>query len=156
YTLLFYSNGATTGTFDFQLLNAVDQPALDLATTTSGTLTPGSSAVIYQLSGTAGQRLLFQHFDTGAATWTLFSPGDAIVQASGTNVANAFTAALAATGTYLLVVSGNSSSPVPYSFQVTDVSDPAVTPSGFDVVQSGTIAAGSVANFSYNAPAGLV
>jgi hypothetical protein len=112
--------------------------------------------VIYRVSGTAGQRLLFHSLASGSANWTLYSPGDAIVQGASTNIGTDFTATLAATGTYLLVLGGNSGSPVPYSFQVTDVSGSPVTPSGFGVVQSGMIAAGQSATFSYMAPPGLV
>ncbi len=156
YNLILFGYGATTGTFDFQVLNAANQPAVTLAATTSGTLNPGTSTAIYQVSGTAGQRLLFHSLASGGADWTLYSPGDEVVQGANQNIAIDFTATLAGTGTYLLVVAGNSTSPVPYSFQVTDVSDAAVTPSGFGVVQSGTIAAGQVATFTYEAPAGLI
>ena len=156
YTLLFYGNGNAAGTYAFQVLNAASQPAVALGAPTMGTLNPGTSAAIYQVSGTAGQRLLFHSLATGNAQWTLYDPSDQIVQGANTNVANDFTATLAVTGTYLLVISGNSGSPVPYSFQVTDVSDAAETPSSnFGMAQSGTIAAGQVANFSYTAPAGL-
>jgi YD repeat-containing protein len=155
YTLLLSGNGAATGTYGFQVLNAADQAALTLGTTTSGTLNPGTSTAIYRVSGTAGQRLLFHSLAAGNASWILYDPGNALVPGALTNIATDFTATLAVTGTYLLVISGNSGSSVPYSFVATDVSDPAETPTGFGMVQSGTIAAGQVASFSYTAPAGL-
>jgi hypothetical protein len=54
-----------------------------------------------------------------------------------------------------VVLSADSATPVSYDFGVADASDPPVTASGFDTVQSGTLDAGASAVFHYTAPAGL-
>src|SRR5262249_23212236 len=76
--------------------------------------------------------------------------------AAGPGLASSFTANLPEAGTYVLVIAGTSAAaPVNYQFTVTDTSQSPVAPSGFNTVQSGTVAAAQAASFSFMAPAGL-
>jgi YD repeat-containing protein len=154
YTLLIAPVAPITSTYTLQVLDASTQPVVALNVTTSGTLNPGDSEAIYQVDGTAGQRLLFHSLAVGSATWALYSSSDQLMQYADSSTD--FTATLDTTGTYFLIITGVfASGPVPYSFQVSDVSGPPQTPSGFGVLHSGTIAAGQSASFSYTAPPGL-
>ena len=156
YRLVFSLSGSATGSYGFRVLDAATQPVLTLGSTQNGTLNPGVNADIYQINGTQGQRLLFHSLTTSnAGSWTFYGIGNQ--QVASTNLSLDFTVTLPETGTDLLVLSGNNASnPVPYSFQVSDVSGAAVSPTGFDVVHTGTIAAGATATYTYTAPAGLL
>ena len=158
YTLTISGSGSSTGTSAFSLLDVASATPLELATSTSGTLTPGLSEALFSFSGSAGQRLSFQaqSLPGASGTWTLFGPEDQNI-AEGPGLASTFTANLPIAGTYVLVIAGTSaSSPVNYQFTVTDISQTPVAPSGFNTVQSGTIAtAGETVPFTFSAPAGL-
>jgi hypothetical protein len=156
YRLLFSGDNGMTGSYSFRVLDAAAQPVATLGTPVNGTLNPGLDADVYQINGTQGQRLAFHSLTPSAvATWTLYGIGNQVIQSTGLGTPD-FTVTLPAAGTDLLVISGKDAShPVSYSFQITDVSDPPQTPSGFGEVQSGTIAAGGTATYQYNAPAGL-
>jgi hypothetical protein len=117
YYLIIESNFSTPASYDFKLLDTSTAPALPLESPISSNLDPGLSAAIYQLAGTTGQKL-YCHGPgaTGAGTVTLFDPNNGTV--SSANLGGDFQATLAGTGSYLLIVSGNSTSPVSYSFEV--------------------------------------
>ncbi len=154
YTLTLEPGLGTAGPYAFQLEDISTAPALTLATTISGTLTPGLSNSLFQFSGTAGQRLDFQSLATATGTWALYDPAN--VEVASNSLSSDFVANLSIAGTYLLVVQGNGASgPANYQFQVTDVSDMPVAPTGFGIVQSGTIAAAQTVLYDFTAPAGL-
>jgi hypothetical protein len=114
--------------YGFRLIDVAQAPAqaLTLNATVSGSLNPGSAADIYQVIGSAGQRIYFDAAATNnniggyAEYWQLFGPAN---QSLGGNSLNGdFEIILPQTGTNLLIVykyyqviAGND--PLPYSFQ---------------------------------------
>jgi RHS repeat-associated protein len=157
YTLTILGSGNSTGTFAFRLLDVASATPLVLAAPTSGTLSPGLSDAVYSVSGTAGQRLSFQSQSLPGAsgTWVLYGPENQFI-AQGPALASTFTANLPTAGAYVLVIAGSSATaPVNYQFTVMDTSQTPVAPSGFNTIQSGTVAAGQSVPFSFSAPAGL-
>lgn len=100
--------------YGFRLLDASAQPSHTIGSTTTGTLEPGSGAMIYQFQAAAGQQIMFdslsaQSDSDGGSAWS-------VVSANGQVLANAalfyrfadndlrFTAP--STGTYYLVLQG--------------------------------------------------
>jgi RHS repeat-associated protein len=156
YTLTFQAQNAGDS-YNFRLLDLSSAATLTLSATTSGMLNVQQIG-LYQVAGTARQRLTFHSVTDssgGAASWTLYGPDDAALNA-GTALNTDFDAVLPAAGTYTLLVNpGNTNTPVSYSFQVTDTTPAPVTPSGFGTVHSGMVAAGAQATYMFNAPAGL-
>jgi RHS repeat-associated protein len=121
-----------TGTFDFCILDLTTAPSLTLGTTTSGTLSNSLASDFYQFSGSLGQRLFFdsQAGNASVMSYELFQPADS----SGSTLITGPTSAkgapftLAETGTYYLVVVGQSAGTPRYSFRLSDVaSAPALT-----------------------------
>ncbi|HXG09846.1 MAG TPA: cohesin domain-containing protein [Gemmataceae bacterium] len=158
YRLTFQAIGDPTGSYRFRLLDVAAQPTLPLGTTVNGTLDPGWQTHLYTFTGTAGQRLLFDSLldpMSPGSNWVLFGPANQVV-GSAASLAADFTAVLPLGGTYVLAVRGSGNSPVSYRFQVLDQSEPPVTPSGFDVIRSGNLAAGVQTQFTYAASAGQV
>ena len=146
YKLVIDSNGYT-GAYNFQLLDLATSPVITLGNKTNGVLTGGLATNTYQLSGKAGQRLQFNYVSASnsSANWNLVGPdGQSLFLA---NITSNETVTLPTNGTYALELSGNSNTNLSYSFQVNDISDTSVSPSGFfGVSQSGTLAANSIAN----------
>src|SRR5262249_7515657 len=108
YQLVLSGGGATTGTYQFRLLDASTQPALATGIPVSGTLSPGLSEAAYQITGTAGQRLTFHSVSlspANAGNWTLYGTADQVVGSN--SLGTDFTVTLPATGTYRLVLDGN-------------------------------------------------
>ena len=121
YTVVVYGAGAATGQFSFQLSDVAAAPTMPLGTPVTGTLDPGLSDAVYQFAGTAGQVVYFQALGTdNTGRWDLYSNATNPTEVTGAGLANDFQATLPATGTYLLVLTGQQSSgaAVNYSFQV--------------------------------------
>ena len=149
-----YPYDGDTGTYNFNLLNAGSSPVLPLGSAVTGTLTGGRETDIYRFTGTAGQRLQFDSTTaTNGAYWSVYGPNGQRV-GSYYNNSTDFTVNLPSNGEYYLVLEGYSNSNFSYSFQVNDISDATVTPSGFGTTQTGTISAGQTATFNYTGNAG--
>src|SRR5437660_1222167 len=118
YTLIIDGAGDTVGNYSFRLLDVGAAPALPLDTDLVGSINPGRSVVLYQLAGTAGQKLYFdgKGNDSGAF-WTLYGPNDAAVP-GGSYITLDFELTLGYTGNYVLALSGNSDSAVNYTNRV--------------------------------------
>ncbi len=126
--------------------------------TVSGTLNPGNETITYRIDGHAGQTLHF-HNDSAsstAAAWYLYAPDNHTVAATG--ITADFDVTLPADGFYNLAIAGNASTSLSYSFDVSDTTEAPVTPTGFGVVQSGTLApsgsVGSTATYTFTGSAG--
>ncbi|NCR17826.1 MAG: hypothetical protein GPJ22_11125, partial [Microcystis aeruginosa LL13-03] len=89
------------------------------------------------------------------ANWVLYDPSGRVVANPNANSPD-FKVSLAASGTYTLAVISNSSTPVSYEFQVTDVSPTPVLTSGLNSLQSGSLNAGQVVNYNFTANAGTL
>jgi hypothetical protein len=153
YRLVLDGNGSTTGGYRFLLSDIAAAPTqpVTLGTNYAGTLTPGRATQLYTIAGTAGQSLAINTTGTGG-TWRLFSPAND--QLGGTILPNDQTIFLTETGTYVLAVQGTFATPVNYTVQVDSVVPAATALSGWNATQSGSLAAGAFADFTFTAPAG--
>ncbi|MGF1498799.1 MAG: tandem-95 repeat protein [Elainellaceae cyanobacterium] len=149
------------GDYSFQLLNVDAAPSITVGEPISGTLTPGKSATIYTIEGAAGQSLLFDITDvTGSSpgNWKLFSPGNSQVLQNNRILNNPlnedFEVVLPADGEYHLVLTGRRNETVDYTFQVESSGSSAVEPTGFGVVNSGTLTANNATTYTFEVPAG--
>jgi membrane-associated phospholipid phosphatase/methionine-rich copper-binding protein CopC len=157
YKLILYGYLDNTGDYSFKLIDATAAPNLSLNTNISGTLDPGLKTEIYRINGTAGQKLKFDSLLTGSVngTWILYNANNQVL--SNNNLFTDFTTTLPNDGTYLLTIAGSGANgTVNYNFQVTDVSDPIVTKSGFNTIKTGSIAAGGQDTYTIVATAGTL
>ncbi|MDE3066243.1 MAG: hypothetical protein KGJ60_01700 [Verrucomicrobiota bacterium] len=158
YKLVVNGTGATTGSYQFRLLDLSAGAPLALGTILAGQLSPPLACNVYRFNGTRGQRINLQSlaYASSQAQWELVSPVNTVL-ASGQIYQNLGAVTLPLDGPYYLLVSGVVQGATPFSFQVllTDVSDAPATASGFGVAHSGTIGTGQTNSFSLTAPAGL-
>jgi hypothetical protein len=104
----------------FRLLDSAQAPAspIGIGELKSGTLNPGLQSQVYRLTISGQRRLLVHGSGTDFnATWTLHTPEDAWV-GSGNVVGDSELDLPAQNGTYLLLVSGAVSAPVPYALEL--------------------------------------
>jgi hypothetical protein len=144
YRLIISAEGqATTGTVNFQLIDAGAAPAAPITSppTPVGPTTQANPFQYdaYTISGNVGDRLFFQNltFSSFSASWLLFDPDNAAVTAA--NISSPMELTLSSTGTYILLVQNFSSSPLTYSFQVNQEVI-TTTPLSLNTATSGTIA----------------
>src|SRR5262249_52175821 len=118
--------------FSFRMLDVANLPTLPLDTTITRTMNPGSLNDVFQLQGTAGERLFFDSqfvtFEPPAAAarifavehprWSLFDGQNRLVARD--DLANDRELTLPATDTYVLFVENNDvEGPLDYSFRLT-------------------------------------
>ncbi|MCP9934861.1 cadherin-like domain-containing protein [Cyanobium sp. Candia 9D4] len=111
-------NANSTGSYDFQLIDAAAAPVLTLDTETAGTLTPGAKSDFYRFTAAAGQRFAFDAITGTGPNFRVFDAGNTQIFSGSINFDYEFTTPEA--GTYLLQIEGNSNTatPVSYSFQL--------------------------------------
>src|SRR5262249_45508109 len=120
--------GDETTAYSFRLLDLAAAPTLTPGTPVTGTLNPGNATDLYRFTATAGQPLYFDSRNlVGSANSRLPHPFGAHIfgpQFAGTDVERPISRA---TGTYVLVIEGNSSntSAVNYTFNVQPITDTA-------------------------------
>ncbi|MEM9214706.1 MAG: putative Ig domain-containing protein [Cyanobacteria bacterium P01_F01_bin.150] len=148
------------GDYSFQIIDADDSPTITIGSAFSGTLLKNSTQ-IYTLSGEAGQNLLFDNLNTTGflpGLWSLYSPGNSKVLQDNRQVNNSlnqdFEVVLTADGDYHLVLTNLSSSDVDFLFQVKELINASVTPTGFNIVNGNSIGANETETFAFNALAG--
>jgi Ca2+-binding RTX toxin-like protein len=146
-----------TGDYSFRLSDIASAPVLTIgATANTGTLAPGLETDLFQFTGTAGQILQFDSLlGSNSDTWILYDPNNQVIRSSA-SLNTDFIVTLPGDGTYVLLLQGNNASAnVPYSFQVSDLSDAAGGVNvGFGTVQTGTINAGETDSFTFTASRG--
>jgi len=160
YTLTF-GGDSQTGDYKFRILDVAAQPALTLGATQAGTLDPGRAADVYRFTGTAGQRMRFDALSADPAyggSVTIYGPpnfGYAPYVVGFTLGADS-TFTLPTSGEYTVVVSGSSSTPVSYSFQLLEAPPVAVTTTALvlDEVTSGQLTQDQRHDFTFEVPAG--
>ncbi len=163
YTVTVFGYGAATGGFDFVLDDTSTATSIALTagsgTTVSDSIPTGLSANIYQISGTAGERLYFQaQTESGGyydLYWTLYGPNDQYVS-NGYYWGN-FSATLPSTGTYYLVVDGTNAantSGVTYNFEVYENVDPTVALTLGTPVSGTIVNPGDEATYTFTGTAG--
>ncbi|MGN6548033.1 MAG: hypothetical protein ACTHK7_23565, partial [Aureliella sp.] len=154
YRLNLFGSSDAVGDYHFRLFDLAAQ-TLATGVPVSGSLASGAATAAYQIAGSRGQRLTFDSLQSGNASWSVRGPAGQLIS-SDLGIGTDFTVTLPSDGPYTLFITGNgAASAVPFSFQVNDVTDPTVAPSGLGQVRSGTIAAGQIATFTFNVPAGL-
>ncbi|WP_216911979.1 Calx-beta domain-containing protein, partial [Synechococcus sp. CCAP 1479/13] len=111
-------NPNSTGSYDFQLIDAAAAPILTLDSVTTGTLTPGAKSEFYRFTAAAGQRFAFDAITGSGPNFRVFDAGNTQIFSGSINFDYEFTTPEA--GTYLLQIEGNSNTatPVSYSFQL--------------------------------------
>lgn len=95
-------------------------PALPMGTPVSGTLATGRESFIYELQGTAGQRLYFDSLGSSATATDLVASGNRLLFRTGTS-SDFGPTELPETGTYRVVVEGNSNAATQYNFRMIDM-----------------------------------
>ena len=157
YQLVIDGSGDTTGDYSFRLSDVATATALALDTTITGDLTPGLESDLFTFSGTGGQQVFFDGIQGANTRVLLYGPGGQLVTNTGFSLTSDFEVTLPSSGDYVLVLDGNNSNtPINYEFQVNALSVPVVPNTGFGIVQSGTITAGSSDVFSLDASAGTL
>ncbi|MBD2468818.1 Ig-like domain-containing protein [Nostoc sp. FACHB-145] len=158
YRLVIDGNADATGSYSFRLSAMADAPTLVMSTPTAGSLDPGNEVDLYRIAGTIGQKLHFDLEQTAftGANWLLYGTNGQVIAAPGASFSDSsdFNVMLPATGLYTLAIIGNSTDPVNYNFTVTDQTPTAVPTTGLGILQSGTIAAGQVADYTFTAASG--
>lgn len=134
--------GAAAGSLDLRVDVVSALPQLS-AGSFSGTV-QGNAVQLWQFTGTRGQKLSFhKNSELGGSAWFMvFGPADQYIPQVYGNNGQDLSTTLPSDGTYVVEMSTTSSAdegPVTCAFQVGLSSDPPVTPSGFDVVHSGSI-----------------
>jgi hypothetical protein len=117
YRLEVSGSGSATGSYDFRLLDVAAQPALSPNVTVSGSVSPGSAAVLYQIAATANEALSLNFDSTGTSSdlvWTLYGPDNQTVQFSYQGSQDI---TLPGDGIYLLALTGSTSSSSHYQLQ---------------------------------------
>ncbi len=154
YTLkLTNTSSSSSGTYDFNMLDLGTATALTLGTAVSGTLNPGYTTVAYSFTGTAGQHLFLDNQTTTSNSVNLLviDPyNNTIVDISASSDGGPLT--LTASGTYYVLVDGESSSSVTYQFRMIDTS---TVPLSFGTTTTGTVTIATQADpYSFTGSAG--
>ncbi len=158
-TIFSYSTTRGTGNYNFQMLDVSAQSLTPTSTpsTQTGTLTPGTQTNIYQIMGTAGETITLasNSFSSTSGTWYVVDPNNRTVASA--RFGTGFTAALALTGPYELILEGSDTTDasVTYSFNISATTPAVLTPAGFGTTQAGTLAALASTSFSFTGTAGL-
>jgi hypothetical protein len=125
YSLVVSGNDGNTpavGPYSFRLIEAGKSPAQGLTfdTPVAGTLNAGVQATVYQFIATQGHRLTFKDNSASSnqATWTVYGATDNEIASA--NIESGFTANVASTGIYTLVVAGSAAPALSYNIQVND------------------------------------
>jgi RHS repeat-associated protein len=120
YRLVIDGDGAITGAYSFNLLNATLATSINLDTDTiTNRLDPGKETHLYRLSTTVANQRLYLDSLVGSsnATWTLYNPSNQIIRTATLNTD--FEVTLPTINTYTLVIQSLSDSPIDYQFRVT-------------------------------------
>src|SRR6266699_1301375 len=158
YTLLQKASGDYTNDYSFRLLDLAAAPAITYGVAVTNTLNPQTSAQLYRINGTAGQRLGITNLgaSSGNANWSLVRPDNTVLLSD--NIQNNLgEVTLPTTGTYALLVVGgqNFLGGLDYQFRVSLVSSASGGTAGFGAVHGGDTILDQTNSFSYTAPAGL-
>src|SRR4028118_2366955 len=159
YRLTIDGNNDISGNYKFRLADATAAPTLSAGTATDGSLPP-NEAVLYQISGTAGERIKLDSLSPTAsgASWALYAPGfpnfSSQIGSSGLN--SDFEVLLPVTGTYTLALQNTSSSNVSYNISANNITPEPVAKSGLGIARSGQVSSGSPASQTFTASAGTL
>uniref|UniRef100_UPI001E494552 Ig-like domain-containing protein n=1 Tax=Cyanothece sp. BG0011 TaxID=2082950 RepID=UPI001E494552 len=158
YRLEIDGNLDTIGNYAFKLSDRTLATPLTFDEAITGTLEPNNETILYQIIGSKGTILNFDleasQWEGNRANWTLYDPNNGIL-AQPFYYDPDFQVALPSDGLYTLAIAGNSTTPVDYSFQVTDNSVAPIPLTGTNVTAIGTVPdVGDVDSYTFNASAG--
>ena len=148
----------TIGNYAFTLSDRSLATPLTFDEAITGTLEPNNETILYQITGSKGTILNFDLEATrwNGANWTLYNPNNGIL-AQPSQFSPDFEVALPSDGLYTLAIAGNSTTPIDYSFQVTDNSVAPIPITGTNITVTGTVAnPGDVDSYTFNASAGTL
>jgi RHS repeat-associated protein len=153
--------GQAAGSYPFEVSDVTSLPAATTGTLINGNLASSSATAVYAITGKAGQEIDVNDLSTSDITFTLFGVGNQKVGGNNPalddyeNVSQSFAATFPEDGTYVLALNQTTAGgATDYSFEVTNVTQPSVTPGGFDVWHSGSVASGKTASFTFTGVAG--
>ncbi len=140
YTLTLSNPSGSTNPYDFNMLSLPDAAtslALGATQTVGGTLTPGTTSLVYSFLGAAGERIFLNNEQNPGdpVYYRLIGPDNGQVFDIG-SYSNSGPVSLTESGTYYLLVDGESSSPINYQFRLTDT---AYSPLALGTTVSGTL-----------------
>jgi large repetitive protein len=116
YTLVLDGSAAGVGPYSYQLLDVSSQPALPLSTSVTNAL-GAFPVIVYQYASIPGQHLYFRGLGSNPnGTWSLFDPNDS--QLAGAGLISDFQSVSSVSGTYVLVIANNITTPGTEVFQV--------------------------------------
>ncbi|TAE40439.1 MAG: DUF4114 domain-containing protein [Oscillatoriales cyanobacterium] len=159
YRLTIDGNNDVLGSYSFRLADATAAPILPLGTATPGSLPP-NEALLYQINGTAGGRILFDSLSPAAsgANWALHAPGfpNFLSQIGGSSLSSDFEVLLPVTGAYTLALQNTSGSNVSYNISANNITSEPVASSGLGITRTGTVSPGTPVNQTFTASAGTL
>jgi RHS repeat-associated protein len=107
----------TVGNYSFRLLDLDNATPLQLDTTISGQLNPGSTTQLYKFPGAADSRFYLDVLSNSPNTvWVLYGAGNQIIAKSGFST-NDLEVVLPKNDTYFLAVRGGNSTAIDYQFR---------------------------------------
>jgi large repetitive protein len=118
YNLLLVGQQSPAVSYSFRMLDLAAASVMELNRRITGNLQPSSASELYQITGTAGQRLFFDSLSNTAANWVLYRPGDRKVLGNSNAFSSDFEVVLPADGVYTLAITGTAGATASYSFQV--------------------------------------
>jgi large repetitive protein len=125
YTLSVAAQGATTGGYDFQLLDLANATPVTTGQQVDGKLNPGNATNLYQFQGSTGDTLFFDShaLDPQSTSWRVIGPEGTVVFGPNGLGQDSGPDTLTETGTYTLMVEGNvnQTAQADYSFTVYSV-----------------------------------
>ncbi len=156
YFVVLDSASFTTSSSKFQLIDLKSAPTFPLATSTTVNFSEGRT-MAYRFTGSAAQTFNLDTQSTSNPFRTLYSLRDAagneVVAIPG--YVNTYSVKLLTTGEYYLFVGGVSVGDVgAVTLTASVVADPVVAKSGFNTLQTLSIAPGGSASYQFSAPAG--
>ena len=152
YRLVVDGERDITSNYEFNLFDVNKADVLETGTSYNGTVNP-SGIKLYQFKGNVGQQLNFDlpESNWSGAYWQLYAPNNDRIVYDTRSDANKL---LNADGLYTLVIKGDGAEGANYSFDFTAEDAPTAQFTGLTGVQTGTINAGEVDEFTFTASAG--
>jgi len=122
YVLSVTGQGATTGAYDFHLLDLANAAPVTTGQQVTGQLNPGDETDLYKFNAAAGDTVFFDShaLNTQSTTWRVIDPEGAVVYNPAVLGQDTGPATLTRDGTYTVMIEGNvdQTAVVNYSFAV--------------------------------------
>ena len=157
YRLVIDASNNTTGEYNFILVDRATATNITPNTLITDTLSASNEAVVYKLTGEKGNRFTFDlaanNWDS-RVNWKLYDPNNHLIATPSRNSPD-FKVTLTSDGLYSLVIQGENTEAINYSFNVIDNSVTGITSTGMRTAITSTITnAGDVSSYIFQASAG--